>query len=106
MERFRSPTLARIEYKKMYPNSRPSLKSFTNNYKKFLATSSVDDRPKPGRPSLDKVRIPIVQAATRRHPESSIRQLAQETNIPICQVQRILRKKLKLYPYRVINLPN
>ena len=67
---------------------------------RFVATGSVNDKPRSGRPSLVEERAPIVQQAFKGQKTedefkiATTRSVQHATSIPQCSVQRILRQKL------------
>lgn len=75
--------------------------------KKFEETSSVADRPRPGRPTTsDDIVMDIFNASqeiAKKTPngECSLRAIASTTNVPVSTVRKAMRSRLDFYPYRL-----
>lgn len=101
-----SPTAALRTFKKERglvkdPFTTQSIKRLVD---KFETTGSVLDQKKSGRPSLQDERCAAVEDALQNTVTqlgcSSTRRISEETSIPHSSVHRILRKKLRLFPYK------
>ena len=74
---------------------------------RFLETGSVADRTRSGRPDPSEEMIEAVDKARERIQNcaalgnSSTRRISNEVDIPKTTVNRVLRKKMNLYPYKL-----
>lgn len=84
-----------------------TVSTITRLVARFRETGSVMDKPKSGRSSLEEEREPIVVAELERQQSAhslgvaSSSAVARASGIPQSSVQRILRHRLGLYPYRL-----
>lgn len=102
-----SPTGAIRLYKKQKDIKKNPCKpqAITKLVKKFEETYSLLDAPRSGRPSLQENRteaiLDALQSTANEFHSSSIAKVSDKTGIPWSSVQRILRQKCKLYPYKL-----
>jgi hypothetical protein len=102
-----SPTGAIRLYKKQKGIIKDPCKpqAITKLIKKFERTYSLLDAPRSGRSSLEEGRMETVlnglQNTSNDFGSSSIAKVSEETGISWSSVQRILRKKCDLYPYKL-----
>lgn len=72
---------------------------------RFRETGSVADRPRSGRPSMEGERETTIEEELETQQSTlaaaSSRSISRGTGIPKSSVQRILRHRLQLYPYRL-----
>ena len=74
---------------------------------RFLETGSVDDNPRSGRPSTSTATAEAVDSCLHdlasQHPygHASTRRVSQVTGIPHSTVYKVMRSKLKLFPYKL-----
>jgi transposase len=101
------PTAALRSYKREHNlrNDPFSIVTIQRIIQRFEETGSVEDRPRSGRPSLQKEREHVVETALRTTTTaigtSSTRRISEEANIPQSSVYRILVNKMKLFPYHL-----
>jgi hypothetical protein len=62
---------------------------------------SVQDAPRSGRPSISEETVLDIQDRMLQSPSKSVRWLSQQAHVSKSTTHRILRKKLKLHPYRM-----
>ena len=81
----------------------PSRKVFQRAVQNFREISNANKKRSPGRPRISRraVSIERVANATDQSPKKSTRRLAQQVHNPGCNVLRILRKDLNLYPCKL-----
>lgn len=84
-------------------NDAPSISLIRNWVKKFEETGSTLDKPKSGRPRLSRTEenVERVNQSVRVDPDLSIRKRASALNVHRSSLHRILRKDLKLQPYKI-----
>jgi len=74
---------------------------------RFYETGSVHDKPRSGRPSLEEERKPLIQEELvmqqnqNQFGVASSHSVARGIGIPQSSVQRILRNRLHMYPYKL-----
>jgi transposase len=84
-----------------------TITTITNLIDKFEETGSVMDKPHSGRPSFDESTCDTVAhtvqelTSTSCLGSTSVRQVAVEVGISKSSVHNLLRKRLRLYPYRL-----
>lgn len=80
----------------------PSKKSVHCLIEKFRETGSVLDAPRCGRPSIINAdKLSRISASVTRSPSKSLRKLAQEENVALATVHKVVKKTFKLFPYKV-----
>ncbi|CAG0879485.1 unnamed protein product [Darwinula stevensoni] len=81
----------------------PDRNTIVATHRKFMETGSVKDKPRSGRPRCGRSEenIETVREALAQSQGKSIRRAAVELNISVTSIQRILRRDLKLYPYKI-----
>ena len=70
-------------------------------FRKFKETGSVNDLPRSGRPSVDDDKKDEIADHFADNPRTSIRQVAMEVSCSYGVVQKVARKELKLYPFKI-----
>ena len=96
-------------YKSIYGCRRDpfSVSTITRLIQRFKETGSVADKSRSGRPSFEDDRVSVVeeeletQQANPERGSASCRSISHQTGVPKTSVQRILRNRLNLYPYRI-----
>lgn len=70
---------------------------------KFEATGSIEDIAKPGRPKSvrSEENISSLQTTFENSPKKSLRRTSSETGLSRSSIHNIVRKDLKLYPYKI-----
>lgn len=81
----------------------PSVPLIRKWVKKFEETGSTMDKRKSGRPrsSRSDENVEMVNQSIRDNPDLSVRKRAHALNVPRSSLHRILRKDLKLHPYKI-----
>lgn len=102
----RSCDRVREEFRRIFPDeTEPANRVIQYNVGKFHENGTVANRQKgnSGRPSTSttSANVERVEELYTENPEMSIRRASYELGIPKSSVQRILRKKVKLYPYKI-----
>ena len=84
-----------------------SVSTVTRLVTRFYETGSVHDKPRSGRPSLEEERKPLIQEELvmqqnqNQFGVASSHSVARGIGIPQSSVQRILRNRLHMYPYKL-----
>ena len=80
--------------------SRPTIYAI---HVKFLQTGSVNDQPQSGRPRTGRTEenVETVEAAFVQSLWKSIRHAGLALNISRASIQRMLRKDIGMYPYKI-----
>lgn len=97
----KSDTQTRRNFRNRYGRDPPSRSSIRAWYDKFLLTGSLLDKRRSGRPKTPNDSIRRVRETFTHSPTISIRASAKQLLIPRSTVHKILRKNLKLYPYKL-----
>ncbi|GBM65892.1 hypothetical protein AVEN_23925-1 [Araneus ventricosus] len=95
----KSITQTQRNYRRVYQKDPPSRNSILQWKKKFLETGSVLNKKIPRRPC--KSDVERVRETFLHSPRRSVRSLARELNMPVSTVHKVLRKRLRLYAYKV-----
>ena len=80
------------------PPTRATIKAWP---KQFMETENVLHQKEAGRPSTSREDVERVSQAFWQSPTKSVRKAAGELNMPKTTVHDVLRKRLKLHPYKV-----
>ena len=104
----KSTTDVQRKFKYRFKKSDVSRKHIYRIVQKFERQGSVADAPKPGRPrsSRSNENVSTLREMLSNSPEKSIRRSSSETGIPKTCVHDILRKDLKLFPYKIQIMQN
>ena len=68
---------------------------------KFRETGSVADAPQSGRPLTSEETVLDIQDRILMSPSKSVRRLSQQAHVPKSTAHGIMKKNLKLHPYKV-----
>ena len=81
----------------------PSRHTIYAIHARFMETGSVGDQPRSGRPrsGRSEENVETVEAAFIQSQGKSIRRAALELNISRASIQRMLRKDIRMYPYKI-----
>lgn len=101
LEKTKSVTVVQRRFRTRFQKAPPGKKSVYDWHKKFKNTGSLFKSKSSGRPSLVEQRVHRIQAAIQRSPKKSTSRLGVELQIPQSSVWRILRKRLRMKPYRL-----
>lgn len=91
------PTIYLIQFPAPAPNSRTTLKWL----KKLNETGSVHNKKQTGRPPVKEDVIERVRIRYQEEPRLSIRRGAKILKIPPSTLNKIVKKHLKLFPYKI-----
>ncbi|XP_076352672.1 uncharacterized protein LOC143248124 [Tachypleus tridentatus] len=76
---------------------------FRNLVDKFRETGSVDDAKRCGRPrKLSEEKMLDISDSVMQSPSKSLRKLAQQRDIGLGTAHKAVKKKLKLFPYKIM----
>ena len=101
MAKLDSVTLVRRELQRRNWESIPCNNTMRSIFRKFKETGSVNDLPRSGRPSVDDDKKDEIADHFADNPRTSIRQVAMEVSCSYGVVQKVARKELKLYPFKI-----
>ena len=87
----------RQEYQRDHPNAKTILVWKHN----FLETGSVAKKHGGGRKRVSEDNVQRISETFQRSPRKSIHRASQELAIPKSTVHRVVRKRLKLYAYKL-----
>ena len=79
----------------------PSRSSIRSWYRNFLETGHVMSQTKKGRKRVDPHIVEQLGRIFRAQPRTSMRVAKQQVAVSLSTVHRIVRKQLKLYPYKI-----
>ena len=82
----------------------PSLNSIKQWHKKFIDSGSMKSPTKRGRKPVGPADVDEISELFSTNPKISIRSAARNLNLAKSVVQRVVRKQLKLYPYKIQRL--
>ena len=105
MHQYKSSVIVRRKFRTKYPNCRnniPSRKVISTWYSRFSETRRIDQgNEHRGRTSVEPQIVEAIGNIHKENPSTSIRQVAQQ--VPVCKtsVHKVVRKNLKLYPYKI-----
>ena len=70
--------------------------------RRFTETGTTEDRPRSGRPRLQRTESirQSVRHRLRRNPARSVRKLSKELNVPRTTLQRIVKRKVRVRPFK------
>ncbi|MPC87481.1 hypothetical protein E2C01_082343 [Portunus trituberculatus] len=103
-EVFRSPVEDQHRFRAEYGiNYVPSLPTIYAIHAKFLQTGFVNDQPRSGRPRTGRTEenVAAVEVAFVQSQGKSIRRAGLELNISWASIQRMLKKDIRMYPYKI-----
>lgn len=96
-----SVTVVQRRFRTKYGKSSPTRQSIYDWYKQFENTGCVCKRKSTGRPPVSEEQIDRVRDVYVRSPGKSTRSASLELQIPQPTVWKILRKRLKMTPYKL-----
>ena len=98
-----SPTAVRRKFCTKYGRSSvaPSRKVIRIWYEKFIETGQLKSTTKRGRKPVKDASVNALNELFTEQPETSVRQAAQHVPISKSSVQRVIKKRLKLFPYKI-----
>ena len=97
--KLKSPTA--VQFRNEFRQDPPHTNSIKRWFKNFMETSSILDRKRSGRPSIDEETVDAVRVAFHRSPRKSIRVASNELAIPRSPVHKVLHKRLRLHAYKL-----
>ena len=99
-----SPTIAQRQFRYFFKSKQaPTRETILKLTEKFIAEGSVADRHRSGRPcaAVTPEKVSQVADVVKRAPQTSVRRIANEVGTSYSSTLRILKKKLKLRPYKI-----
>ncbi len=97
----RSVTGVRRWYAEKYGLPVPIEKSLRSWLQSFRDRGTLVDRPRSGRPSRTDTDVSRIESLLLNNPEVSIRTAERELNIPRSTIQRVPRRILRMFPYKI-----
>jgi hypothetical protein len=97
---FKSIVRVQREFRRVYQKAAPDAKRI-KAWHKFLETGSVLKGHGGGRQRVSDEKVENVRKAFIRSPRKSIHRASQELQMPRATVHKVLRKRLRLYAYKV-----
>ncbi|GFS66285.1 DUF4817 domain-containing protein [Trichonephila clavipes] len=97
----KSDTQTQRNYRTTYEESPPSRSSIREWYHKFMTTGSVEHKKGYGHPRTSEESVERIRETFRRSPTKSVRQAAQELQMPRSTIHDVLHKRLRLTAYKV-----
>ena len=98
---FKSIVRMQREFRRVYQKAAPDAKRIKAWHNKFLETGSVLKGHGGGRQRVSDEKVENVRKAFIRSPRKSIRRASRELQMPRATVHKVLRKRLRLYAYKV-----
>jgi hypothetical protein len=98
---FKSIVRVQREFRRVYQKAAPDAKRIKAWQNKFLETGSVLKGHGGGRQRVSDEKVENVRQAFVRSPRKSIRRASRELQMPPATVHKVLRKRLRLYAYKV-----
>jgi hypothetical protein len=71
---------------------------------RFVATGSVEKGKSVGRPPVNEEIVEDLRQRIEQSPKTSLRKLSLQADVPLSTCQKIVRKNLNLYPYKITTL--
>lgn len=99
--RLESTASVRRELQKRKWKVIPHDSTIRNIYRKFLATGSVHNAPKSGRPSIGSTKKDEIAEHFTENPRSSLRHAANDLHVSHTTIDKVLRYDLKMHPYKI-----
>ena len=97
----KSETAVQRKFRTWYNRSPPSRPTIRAWYEKFMATGSVEHKKGYGRPRTSDENVERVRQSFLRSPQKSVRTAARELQMSRSTVHDVVRKRLKMYPYKL-----
>jgi len=92
------------EFRTRFTKEPPAKNSTRSWYEKFHRTGCLCKGKLPGRPSTSEATLERIREPFQRSPQKSTARASRELGIPQTTVWRVLRKRLQMYPYRLMML--
>jgi hypothetical protein len=71
---------------------------------RLVATGSVEKGKSVGRPPVNEEIVEDLRQRIEQSPKTSLRKLSLQADVPLSTCQKIVRKNLNLYPYKITTL--
>jgi len=97
----RSITAVQRWYRTTYRSSAPSGNAIRLWRRNLSGFGTVAQRPRSGRPSVSAADVARIENSFHENPRLSLRRASTELEIPASTIRDVLRKKLKMFPYRI-----
>ena len=88
-------------YRSTYGPPAPSGDSIRRWHDHFLRYGTVADRQRSGRPRVSSEDVRKIEIAFNENPQLSTRNAERELGVPRSTIRDVLRKKLKMFPYKI-----
>lgn len=98
---YQSVTAVQRQFRTKFNKDPPTAKSIRRWYAQFTASGCLCKGKSTGRPKVCEETVERVRESFARSPQKSTNRASRELNIPQPTVWKILRKRLKLKPYRL-----
>ena len=92
------------EFRTRFKKEPPAKNSIRSWYDKFQRTGCLCKGKSPGRPSTSEATLEKIRESFQRSPQKSTARASRELGIHQTTAWRVLRKRLKMYPYRLMML--
>lgn len=100
-ERTRSATTVQRRFRTRYHRDPPNRKSIYDWHRKFKATGCIRKGKSSGRPATSDAQVELVRATVVHTPRKSTRKMSMELQMPHSTIWKVLRKRLKMFPYKL-----
>lgn len=100
-ERTRSATTVQRRFRTRYHKDPPNRKSIYDWHRKFKDTGCLRKGKSSGRPATSDAQVELVRATVVNTPRISTRKTGMELQMPHSTVWKIMRKNLKMFPYKL-----
>ena len=96
-----SATVVKRRFRTRFAKAPPTRQYIYDWHRQFETTGCLCKRSAPGRPRIAEEQVERVRATYLRSPQTSTRRAIRELQIPKPTVWKILRKRLKMIPYKI-----
>lgn len=103
-EKFESVIRVQREYRNFYNEQPPHRNNIRRWCKKFKDTGSVQDKKRSGRPPIRNESVELIHDSVIQSPKKSVRRRSLQLGVPKSSVHKVLKKRLKLTPYKIQRL--
>ena len=99
--KLKSPTAVQHKFRNEFGQGPPHTNSIKRWFKIFMETSSILNRKRSGRPSIDEGTVDAVRVAFYHSSRKSIPVASNELGVPRSPVHKVLHKRLRLHAYKL-----
>lgn len=97
----KSVTLVRRRYRREFGRNPPSEKTIRKWFENLTQTGHVDGLIKKGRKAITIENVNRIRTAFEEEPRQSLRHAARHLDLNVSSIHKVLRKKLRLFPYKL-----